>query len=113
MPKKYETIEQGIPFDLEIEDVSMIHKKSKKKIKLRGVDMNLKCCDCGLVHNIMMLPSKTKVKLVFFRDNRKTAAQRRGKRMRIDGLEVATCKKKEIKDAKKTNVSRGRLKGKS
>ena len=42
---------------------------------------NLICCDCGLAHNIEVnFTDKGNAQLKFFRDNRSTAARRRGNR---------------------------------
>ncbi len=45
----------------------------------RVANMNMACCDCGLVHNIAVVPLKTRLKVFFWRDNRRTANHRRGK----------------------------------
>lgn len=51
--------------------------------RVRGqkvANMNFACCDCGLVHNIALVPLKTRIKMFFWRDNRRTANRRRGKK---------------------------------
>jgi len=48
-------------------------------LKTKGARMNFACCDCGLVHNVVFVPLKTRLKLYFWRDNRRTANRRRGK----------------------------------
>ena len=46
-----------------------------------GVTFNLVCCDCSLSHKIIAdFTDKGGVRLQFFRDDRKTAAYRRGNR---------------------------------
>ncbi len=50
--------------------------------KQKGAKMNLACCDCGLVHNIVFMPLKTRIKLYFWRDNRRTANHRRSKKFK-------------------------------
>ena len=49
-------------------------------LKVKGANMNFACCDCGLVHNIVFIPLKTRIKIYFWRDNRRTANRRRGKK---------------------------------
>ena len=48
-------------------------------LKTKGANMNFACCDCGLVHNVVFIPLKTRIKIYFWRDNRRTANVRRGK----------------------------------
>ncbi|RKY39858.1 MAG: hypothetical protein DRP85_09490 [Candidatus Makaraimicrobium thalassicum] len=43
----------------------------------KGVTFHFACCDCGLVHNVVILPLRTRVKIYFWRDNRRTANRRR------------------------------------
>ena len=50
--------------------------------KTKGASMNFACCDCGLVHNVVFIPLKTRLKAYFFRDNRRTANRRRGLRIK-------------------------------
>ncbi len=45
----------------------------------KGATMNFCCCDCGLVHNVVYMPLKTRIKIYFWRDNRRTANRRRRK----------------------------------
>ncbi len=47
--------------------------------KTKAGVMNFCCCDCGLVHNIVFIPLKTRLKVYFYRDNRRTANHRRSK----------------------------------
>ena len=47
--------------------------------KTKGCKMNFACCDCGLVHNIVYIPLKTRLKAYFWRDNSRTANHRRRK----------------------------------
>ncbi len=51
--------------------------------RVRGkkvANMDFACCDCGLVHNIALVPLKTRLKTYFWRDNRRTANHRQGKK---------------------------------
>ena len=62
MGKKYIKLKSGDSFELE---------KS-------GSVINMCCCDCGLVHNIIVTTQKkNKIKLMLFRDNRRTGQKRR------------------------------------
>lgn len=54
----------------------------RQALKTKGIKMNFCCCDCGLVHNIVVIPMKTRAKIYFWRDNRRTANARRGKKYR-------------------------------
>ena len=46
-----------------------------------GGEFYLTCCDCDLVHNIKATKiAEGGIRLTFRRDNRKTAARRRGRR---------------------------------
>ena len=66
-------------FDKIEEDVPVIMEY--RKVGGRSVaNMNLACCDCGLVHNIAFVPLKTRLKAYFWRDNRRTANHRRAKK---------------------------------
>ncbi len=49
-------------------------------LKTKGTKMNFCCCDCGLVHNVVFVPLKTRLKVYFWRDNRRTANRRRRKK---------------------------------
>lgn len=62
MGKKYETTGDGSPVDLDWRD---------------GHYMYLACCDCGLVHKIKVVATKRRVRLRFWRDNRRTGQLRR------------------------------------
>ena len=66
---KFDRIEAGEPVTL----------KYVQALKMKGATMNFACCDCGLVHKIVFLPLKTRIKLYFWRDNRRTANHRRSK----------------------------------
>lgn len=45
----------------------------------KGAVMKIACCDCGLVHTLVIFPLKTRVKVYFYRDNKATANVRRRK----------------------------------
>lgn len=69
---KYKQIEEMVPVTL-------------KKFQHRGIKwvrLNFACCDCGLVHGILIEPRSKKVRLWFSRDNRRTANLRRSKKFR-------------------------------
>jgi len=63
---KYESIKNG-------KAVTILYQQSKKT---KGGTMNFSCCDCGLVHNIVIVPLKTRLKLYFWRDNKLTKNRR-------------------------------------
>ena len=65
---KYNQIEDDVPFHLE-----------------PGQDLRLACCDCGLVH-LVRWKQDHGLSLTFRRDNRATAARRRGMMNRGLGL---------------------------
>lgn len=44
-----------------------------------GEVLNVRCCDCGLVHRIALVPTRGGTFVGFRRDNRATANTRRGK----------------------------------
>ncbi len=67
---KFEDVIEGEPITLEY----------AQALKTKGANMNLACCDCGLVHNIVFIPLKTRMKIYFWRDNRRTANRRRRKK---------------------------------
>lgn len=67
---KFQDIKDGEPITL--------HYRQAQGMK--GANMNFACCDCGLVHNIVYMPLKTRLKLYFWRDNRRTANHRRAKK---------------------------------
>ncbi len=58
------------------EDVPVVMRYRQVKGK-KVANMNFACCDCGLVHNIAYVPLKTRLKVFFWRDNRRTANHRR------------------------------------
>ena len=61
MSKKYITLNNGDSFEIE-----------------RGGVINMGCCDCGLVHNILVaIKGNNNVRLTIFRDNRRTGQKRR------------------------------------
>ncbi len=65
---KFKDIKDGEPVVLEY----------VQAFKTKGAIMNFACCDCGLVHRIVYIPLKTRLKIYFWRDNRRTANRRRG-----------------------------------
>ena len=67
---KFKNIVDGEPITL----------KYVQALKTKGANMDFACCDCGLVHNIVFIPLKTRIKLYFWRDNRRTANRRRAKK---------------------------------
>ena len=69
---KFKDIEDGEPVTLEY----------VQALKTKGAAMNFACCDCGLVHRIVYIPLKTRLKIYFWRDNRRTANRRRGKKFK-------------------------------
>ncbi len=66
---KFEDVKEGEP-------ITLLYRQAKG---MKGANMNFACCDCGLVHNIVYEPLKTRIKVYFFRDNRRTANRRRCK----------------------------------
>ena len=48
---------------------------------LRGAGLNLSCCDCGLVHQVIFIPLENNLKIYMKRDNRRTANHRRRKKL--------------------------------
>ena len=62
-----------------INDGEPITLKYRQAQGLKGANMNFACCDCSLVHNVVIMPLKTRVKLYFWRDNRRTVNRRRRK----------------------------------
>lgn len=62
-----------------IQDGQTITLEYVQALKTKGATMNFACCDCGLVHTIVFIPLKTRLKLYFWRDNRRTANRRRRK----------------------------------
>lgn len=67
---KFEDIKDGEP-------VTLLYRQA---LNTKGAYMNFCCCDCGLVHNIVFIPLKTRMKLYFWRDNRRSANRRRRKK---------------------------------
>ena len=66
---KFQDIKDGEP-------VTLLYRQAQN---CKGANMNFACCDCGLVHNIVFMPLKTRLKIYFWRDNRRTANRRRKK----------------------------------
>ena len=75
MGRKYVKIEDGIPFDVSIEKIGI--GIGKHKIITMAARWNFECCDCHLVHNVSLVASKHKIKIIMHRDNRATAQLRR------------------------------------
>lgn len=69
----------------DIEDGEPIVLHYRQACNTKGTNMNFACCDCGLVHNIVFIPLKTRLKLYFWRDNRRTANRRRRKVKFLEG----------------------------
>ena len=67
---KYESIKNG-------KAVTIFYQQS---LKTKGGVINLACCNCGLVHNIVIIPLKTRLKLYFWRDNKLTKNRRKTNR---------------------------------
>ena len=67
---KFEDIKEG-------KAITLLYRETQG---VKGASMNFACCDCGLVHNIVYMPMKTRIKLYFWRDNRRTANRRRAKK---------------------------------
>ena len=65
---------------IDIKDGRPVVLEYVQALKVKGANMNFACCDCGLVHNIVYIPLKTRIKIYFWRDNRRTANRRRRKR---------------------------------
>ncbi len=63
----------------DIKDGEPVVLKYMQAQKQKGAVMNFACCDCGLVHNIVYMPLKTRIRIYFWRDNRRTANRRRKK----------------------------------
>lgn len=64
----------------DIVDGEPVTIKYGQALKVKGATINLACCDCGLVHNVVIIPMRTRLKLFMWRDNRRTANHRRKKR---------------------------------
>lgn len=62
-----------------VEDVPVIMEYRKVRGK-NVTNMNFACCDCGLIHNIALVPLRTRLRAYFWRDNRRTANHRRAKK---------------------------------
>ena len=80
MSRKYEQIEDFVPFTIPKKMAKFTHVERNKEFNLYTANWNFKCCDCGLVHNVTMLDSKHKIKIIMNRDNRATAQIRRYKK---------------------------------
>lgn len=49
-------------------------------VTTKGIGMgsfNIACCDCGLVHNVLVFRERGKVVLYLYRDKRRTSSYRR------------------------------------
>lgn len=75
MGRKYVKIEDDVPFDITIENAAFGIGSHRKIVK--AAQWNFECCDCHLVHNVSLIPSKHKIKILMHRDNRATAQLRR------------------------------------
>jgi len=76
MKERYPQLQDG-----ECTTIKYFHRDGYKVACLRFC-----CCDCGLIHTIVMIPLLTRLKMFFYRDNRATATRRRGKALR--GLKI-------------------------
>ena len=63
----------------QVYDGDPITLKYSQAHKTKGAVHNMACCDCGLVHKIVYVPLKTRLKIYCWRDNRQTANHRRSK----------------------------------
>ena len=63
----YDQVHDGVPF------TETYRRRNKQNV----VIYDLSCCHCGLVHNVMIEPLKTRARISMWRDNRKTAQRRR------------------------------------
>jgi len=77
-----ERIRMGSKF-IAIKDGEAVTLPYVQALKTKGANMNFACCDCGLVHNVVFIPLKTRIKLYLWRDNRRTANRRRRRRRRM------------------------------
>ncbi len=64
---------------LDIKDGEAVVIEYIRSNKTKVGVINFACCDCGLVHRIVFIPLKTRLKIFFYRDNRRTANHRRSK----------------------------------
>lgn len=64
----------------QVKEGEPVTMKYRKVMGSNVADLNMACCDCGLVHNIAFVPLKTRLKAYFWRDNRRTANHRRAKK---------------------------------
>ncbi len=64
----------------QVKDGEPVTIKYVQAFKTKGAVQNFACCDCGLVHKIVYIPLKTRLKIYYWRDNRQTANHRRGKK---------------------------------
>jgi len=78
MGRKSIQIKDGISFDVAIENMGFGIGSHKKIVKAAG--WNFECCDCHLVHNVSLVASKHKIKIIMHRDNRATSQLRRHKK---------------------------------
>ena len=75
MGRKSLQIKDGIPFDIVIENMAFGMGKHRKITM--AASWNFECCDCHLVHDVSLVPSKHKIKIIMHRDNRATSQLRR------------------------------------
>ena len=70
--RKFQDLVDGDP-------ITILYRQAHGK---KGVNINFSCCDCGLVHNIVILSLRTRLKMYFWRDNRRTANRRRSRKFK-------------------------------
>ena len=78
MGRKKLQIKNGIPFDIFIENAGFGIGGHRKIVK--AALWSFECCDCSLVHDVSLVASKHKIKIIMHRDNRATAQLRRHKK---------------------------------
>ena len=71
----YEVIADG--------ETCLIKRDSKKSKKS---SLKLACCDCGLVHNVVINPTRKGIELTVARLPRETGGVRSGKSRRMEGI---------------------------
>lgn len=81
MKTKYKKIENFVPLELELKNHQIIRKDTDgNKIttySAKCASMAFACCDCNLVHDIIFIPKKDKLRVIMYRNNHKTSALRR------------------------------------
>ena len=80
MKRKYIDVLDMIPFDIKLTKAEVDIRLSGRIVHISGAQWNFRCCDCDLVHNVLIIPSKNKVKILMQRDNRATSQLRRYKK---------------------------------